>query len=212
MAKALRYNYNNTLAGDVFSPITEHFAFAKGKRYFVSSLDERGAYLMDSFSSNGFVSSRERFITWPSLNACFSKYNPKTGELDPIPEPEERAVYVSDHERYLASIGAKSKHMIPDEIREKQELADAELLASSLRTDAGRIGSETKGRNPFVPIKRRVIPQPGKYGEVELVSSSDDKASVRISPAFYLTSEQLREAAHVLNQLAEILEENARNG
>lgn len=195
MPKPLRYNYNNTLAGDVFSPITEHFAFAKGKRYFVSSLDERGAYLMDNFSSNGFVSSRECFVTWPSLSACFSKYDPKTGELDPLPEPEERAVkaeYVSDHDRYLASIGAKSNHMIPDEIREQRELAEA--------------------KNPPATIKRRVIPQPGKYGEVELVSSSDDKASVRISPAFYLTSEQLREAAHVLNQLAEILEENTRNG
>lgn len=215
MPKPLRYNYYNTLAGDLFSPITDLNYFAKGSLYFekgslyrVISMNEQMVFL--NGDPNGMHS-----ISWPYLSACFSKYNPKTGELDPLPEPEERKVkaeYVSDNERYLASIGAKSKHMIPDEIREKQELADAELLASSLRTDAGRIGSETKGRNPFVPIKRRVIPQPGKYGEVELVSSSDDKASVRISPAFYLTSEQLREAAHVLNQLAEILEENARNG
>lgn len=192
MPKPLRYNYNNTLAGDVFSPITEDFIFTRGERYLVSSLDERGAYLTDNFSS------REGFITWTSLSACFSKYNPKTGKFDPLPEAEERkekAEYVSDHERYLARIGAKSNRMIPDEIREQRELAEA-----------------GEAKNPAVTVKRRIVPQPGKYGEVELVASSDDKASVRISPAFYLTSEQLREAAHVLNQLAEIFEGNARNG
>lgn len=60
--------------------------------------------------------------------------------------------------------------------------------------------------SPIRTVTRREI-VPGIYGAVSIAQSSCGELRYFIEP--YATAEQLREAAHTLNQLAEVLEEQA---
>lgn len=70
-----------------------------------------------------------------------------------------------------------------------------------------RIGDEPPALSPI--ITKRVI-KLDKFGIVRIdqVSDSYRGVSLSIREPGYLTAEQLREAAHILNQIAEVLEEN----
>lgn len=63
---------------------------------------------------------------------------------------------------------------------------------------------------PFRTVTRREI-VPGRYGIVDVGALSASRAKVATSVEYGFTgSDQLREAAHIFNQLAEVLEENAK--
>lgn len=66
------------------------------------------------------------------------------------------------------------------------------------------IAFETVG--PIRTVTRREI-VPGQYGHIEISDVNEEGASLWLPRNKRWTSGQLREAAHVLNQIAEVLED-----
>lgn len=73
-----------------------------------------------------------------------------------------------------------------------------------------QIGVEVVSSSAIRTVTRREI-VPGKYGIVEVGEVSVSRARIATTVEYGFTSvDQLREAANLFNQLAEVLEENAK--
>lgn len=104
----------------------------------------------------------------------------------------------------MFKIGDLARYKSDGEICEVVGYGD---LPGEYRVKTKRRGIHTESLNYIEPISTGPVRElvPGTYGKVRIYDRLDNTSWIKVESA--MTAEELREAAHIFNQIAEVLED-----